>query len=476
MKSSPFTFFVVALLATSAHAQPSPDPAPEPATAGKQDTQPTEPAPPTPAPPPEPAPPPPPTPAPAPVAAPVLDVAAFQALVDERIAAQPRTAGYQAGDGFFLRASDDSAKLHIGGYTQFDGRFFYNETTPSQIDQFGFRSIRPEFLGTVFDHYDFRLLPDFAGGKVVVQEAYVDLHYVDEVEVRFGKAKVPFGLERLQPEIATTFTERGLPSLLTPNRDLGVQVFGNVGKGLLQYQLGIVNGVADNASTDVDTSDKKVYVARVFVTPVPGGPGFGGGATYGYEHGTTTQTDLGTWTTQAGTTFFQYKTGTTSMDTPLAEGLHWRATAHASWYTGPLGLLAEYVHSQQHVEMANTRGITGADAWQVLGQFVVVGGTSTYRGVVPVKWDPKNGQFGAFDVAARVGEIKLSDSTPFALGFADPTKSASKAFSAGGGVDWLPNRSFRFVLDLERTWFTRGATMGDRPAETSLIGRVQTVF
>ncbi len=133
---------------------------------------------------------------------------------------------------------------------QFDGRYFFDNSAGTLTDQFAFRSIRPELRGTLYRHYDFRLLPDFANSKLVIQEAYVDLHYTDVIEVRFGKFKVPFGLERLQPEVATTFVERGLPSLLTPNRDLGVELFGVIARGLLTYQAGVFDGIADNASVD----------------------------------------------------------------------------------------------------------------------------------------------------------------------------------------------------------------------------------
>lgn len=426
-------FFVVLFLSSIASAQPAPDIEPPAATGS----------------------------APPAAAPPHIDTAALAALIDERIAAQPKTAGYMPGTGFYLRTGDDSAKLRIGGYTQFDGRFFYNESSPSQIDQFGFRSIRPELLGTVFDHYDFRLLPDFAGGKLVVQEAYVDVHYTDAFVLRFGKSKVPFGLERLQPEVATTFTERGLPSLLTPNRDLGIQAFGTV--GLLSYQLAVVNGIADNGSTDADTSDHKELVAHLLATPLPG-LGLGAAGTYGIEHGTPTQTDLGTWTTAAQTVFFQYNPGA------LADGLHWRATAHAFYYAGPLGLMAEYVRSQQHVGLGPTHAIVAADAWQALAQYVVVGGTSTYRGVIPT------GRRAALSISARLGSLRLSDSTAFTVGLADPARSARSALSTSIGFDWLPDRSFRFLVDLDRTTFRSAALVGDGAPETSVIGRVQTVF
>src|SRR5258708_39888317 len=70
-----------------------------------------------PPPPPEVVPPP-----PAPAPAPVIDRALLAQLVDERIAASPKTAGWK--DGFFIQTGDGASKITIGGFTQFDGRFF----------------------------------------------------------------------------------------------------------------------------------------------------------------------------------------------------------------------------------------------------------------------------------------------------------------------------------------------------------------
>jgi phosphate-selective porin OprO/OprP len=362
---------------------------------------------------------------------------------------------------------------------QFDGRSFLGAAN-GLTDQFAFRSIRPELRGTLYRYYDFRLLPDFAGGKLVIQEAYVDLHYTDAIEVRFGKFKVPFGLERLQPEVATTFVERGLPSLLTPNRDLGVELFGVLFAGVVSYQVGVFDGIADNASVDSDTSNHKDLAARLFITPFVCGPsyaralGFGGAATVGYDHGTLAQADIGSWLTQGQNTFFQYVVGapSTLANTAIADGRHTRVTAQASWYAGPVGVLAEYVHSNQFVDDNDQAPkLIEMDAWQVLGQYVVYGGRSTFEGVVPT--DPR---VGAFSVAARVGELRLLNDTVFTSALADPTKSTRKALSAGAGADWIPRKSLRFMLDLENTEFYGGAPIGNRPTETSLIGRVQTVF
>ncbi|HEY1558898.1 MAG TPA: porin [Kofleriaceae bacterium] len=363
--------------------------------------------------------------------------------------------------GFYIRSADGASTLRLGGYMQLDGRYFFGDDANMLTNQLVFRSIRPELRGTLYNHYDFRLLPDFAGGKLVIQEAYVDLHYSDAIEVRFGKYKVPVGLERLQPEVATTFVERGLPSLLTPNRDLGVELFGVLAGGLVAYQVGVFDGIADNASVDTDVSDHKDLAARLFIRPGLGF-GFGGATTVGYDHGTTSQPDVGAWLTQGQTTFFQYTT------TALADGRHVRASAQADWYSGPVGVLAEYIRSDQHVDAGDAAPtLIDMDAWQVLGQYVIHGGTSTFEGVAPT--DPR---LGAFSVAARIGELRLLDDHAFTGKLSDPTKAAHRAVSAGAGFDWLADRSLRFMLDLERTEMSGGA----KPTETSLIGRVQTAF
>jgi len=117
------------------------------------------------------------------------------------------------------------------------------------------------------------------------------------------------------------------------------------------------------------------------------------------------------------------------------------------------------------------------DAWQAAAQWVITGDKATYKSVTPEKpLDPTKGHWGAVDVGARIGELRAVDGDVFDAGYADPTKSARRAWSAGGGVNWYPNRNFRFVVDFERTWYSLGGKTGDRAPESSIVGRVQTVF
>ncbi|MFN0247752.1 MAG: OprO/OprP family phosphate-selective porin [Kofleriaceae bacterium] len=469
----------VAACAPSAQAQPPAEPVPDDAT---------------------------PTPAPAatttgaPVA-PTYDAAALTALidarVDQRVAERLRsgadqmnqrkeTAGWK--DGFFIQTSDGTTKLKIGGFQQFDGRFFLSDEEEPRADQFGFRSIRPDLQGTLFDRYDFRLMTDFAGGRLALQDAYVDVRLGDSIKVRAGKFKVAFGLERFQGETNTLFAERGLPTQLVPNRDLGVQIHGELAKGAFAYQIGVFNGVVDGGSGDGDVSDGKEGALRIFVKPFATTGtkalkelGVGGAVTAGSKEGVLATPDVGAFRTPSNTTFFSFATGATLIDTVIADGTTWRATGQASYYVGPVGLLGEYVRTNQKVTRGDVTVDASFDSWQAVAQYVLTGDDATFKGVAPKNpFDPATGQWGAFDVGARIGQFRVVDSAIFREGLADGQKSALRVWSAGAGVNWYANKNIRLVLDFERTWFRYGATDGtttvDRAPESSIVGRVQTVF
>jgi phosphate-selective porin OprO/OprP len=175
----------------------------------------------------------------------------------------PRPGARRTSDASSSRRATATSK--IGGLTQFDGRFFVADANDPKVDQFGFRSIRPDLNATVLDHYDFRLLSTRrrqAGAARRPRRR--PLHRGDQGPLR--QVQGADRLERAQADVATTFVERGLPSQLTPNRDRrdGVR---HAADGVVAYYAGVFNGVADNASGDGDVNNDKEAAARVFVKP-----------------------------------------------------------------------------------------------------------------------------------------------------------------------------------------------------------------
>ncbi|MGH8646303.1 MAG: porin, partial [Gammaproteobacteria bacterium] len=90
----------------------------------------------------------------------------------------------------------------------------------------------------VFNIFDFRFMPDFPSNtsrNATIQDAWVDARLLPWFQVKGGKFKTPFGIERLQSASSIRFVEPALPNNLVPNRDIGVEVHGEIGGGVLSY-------------------------------------------------------------------------------------------------------------------------------------------------------------------------------------------------------------------------------------------------
>src|SRR5687768_956183 len=140
------------------------------------------------------------------------------------------TAGWR--DGFFVQSEKGDFRLQIGALVHADGRFALADDNEAVTDTFVVRRLRPYLRGRFAQRFEFYVNPDFASGTLVLQDAYIDTVFSPAFRIRAGKFKTPFGLERLQAVSNIWFFERALPTSLVPNRDVGVQVLGDVGGGV----------------------------------------------------------------------------------------------------------------------------------------------------------------------------------------------------------------------------------------------------
>jgi phosphate-selective porin OprO/OprP len=404
-------------------------------------------------------------------------------LEKEQAAEKAKTAGLAnaARDGFSLRSADGNFQLRLRGYVQLDGRFFLDDDERPATDTFLLRRVRPILEGTVLKNFDFRIMPDFGGGQTVLQDAYLDIRFNPAVRLRAGKLKPPVGLERLQSGTDLLFVERAFPTNLVPNRDLGVQLFGDFAGGGITYAIGLFNGVPDGGSADSDTNDGKDTAARIFFTPFAKstgalkGLGFGVAGSAGNQEGTLTAPGLPSFRTPAQQTFFSYRTDGTAPNTVIADGDRTRLSPQGYFYRGPFGLLAEYVVSSQEVRRGDLTEELEHASWQTAISWVLSGGEPSFRSVAPkTNFDPAAGTWGAFELAARYSKLELDDDT-FPL-FANPASAASAAEAWAVGFNWYFNRNVRLYLDYEQTEFEGGAATGDREDESIVFSRFQISF
>jgi phosphate-selective porin OprO/OprP len=335
--------------------------------------------------------------------------------------------------------------------------------------------------GSLGSHAGFRITPDFAGSQTVLFDAYGDLKLSPYANLRAGKFKPPVGLERLQSANDIAFIERGLPTSLVPNRDVGLQYFGSVSSGVVDYAVGVFNGVPDGGNADVDSNDAKDLIGRIYLTPFKDsdiaalqGLSFGIAGSVGDPQGATNATALPSYKSSGQQTFFSYKVNATNgAATAVADGNQTRIAPQFYYTVGRLGLLGEYVISEQDVKNGKGSDSLANDSWSVAASYVLTGEKASFKGVQPLSpFDLSKGQWGAFELVARIGELNVDDDA-FAKGYADPKKSASSAENLGIGLNWYLTKNSKIAVDYEQTKFDGGASDGDRPDEKIVFTRYQ---
>src|SRR5690606_19300104 len=343
-------------------------------------------------------------------------------------------------------------------------------------DTFLWRVLRPTLEGSWGDLVGFRLTPEFAGDGASIVDAWVDLKFSPAATLRLGKSTLPVGLERLQSSSALGFVERGLPSEIAPNRDIGVQLQGSVADSKLGYVLGVYNGAVDGRDSPTTNPDNDYeFAGRLFFEPWKGGDGalsglgFGIGASSGDKHGSG-NSFLPRYRTPGQATFFSY------LATAAADGEHTRWSPQAYWYTGPAGVLGEYIRSRQDVvdTATGTRASLDHSAWQLTGSWVLTGEKASYRGVKPNHPFARDGGWGAFELVARYGELDVGDAA-FPL-FASATASASEATAWTLGLNWYLTGNLKLVANYAQADFDGGAPGADREDEKTFFTRAQFSF
>jgi phosphate-selective porin OprO/OprP len=405
-------------------------------------------------------------------------------------------ASIAAGPGGFGFASHDKQwQVRVRGLVQADGRFWVDGTQRPQVDTFLIRRAQPYIEGSAPYGVSFLIGPDFGGGTTVLQDAYFGLDLGPALRFRFGKFRPPFGLERLQPTSNLTFVEFGLPTLLTPNRDVGAMVHGDLFKGFFGYAAGVFNGVPDNSSGDLDTDAEKEFVGRAYLRPfLPldsqafGRLFIGVATTFGRVYGSPTTpalTNTPAYKTPGQITDFSYIAAATAPDytnTVVANGPHNRYGAYLYEALGPFSLLGEYYLSDQEVGRAGFANTWVHNrAYQAQATFVLFGANASYDFVhVDTPVEPAVGHFGALELAARVGHLDIDpDVFP---NFASRTASVRGATEVTLGANWYWSDNGKFVVNWDHTEFQGGArtapelAIGHREAENIFLFRAQVLY
>jgi phosphate-selective porin OprO/OprP len=396
--------------------------------------------------------------------------------------------------------TDNSNFIRFRGTLHADNRVFGGDSVPETADTFLLRRVRPTIEGTFGGIYDFRFTPDFGGGRSIVVDAYAAARFNPGAVVTVGKFKPPVGLERLQSGADIRFIERGLPTNLVPNRDIGVQLGGDFAGGAFSYQVAYFNGVTDGQSSDnlttpdVESDTGGDYAARVFFQPFINsdnfnlrGLGFGLGSTWQDIPGVATNTYLSAYRSPGQQSVFSYRantaTGVTPNNATFANGERLRLAPQFYYSRGSFGILGEYTQVEQDVSRT-VGGVTLSDtltnsAWQTQFSWFVTGEEEAFRSFTPGStWQPGKSGWGALELVARYQELDVDDDAFVggANSFANPATAVTKETSYGIGVNWYPWNTVKLSINYDLTSFEGGAANGDRADEQALFSRFAVNF
>ncbi len=390
------------------------------------------------------------------------------------------TATLQVNRQGLVAKHKDNFTFRIRPRIQIDGRWFADDEDGNS--EFTVRRLRPIFQGTA-GPVAWRFMPELAG-TVRVLDAWGDLSLGSHHYLRAGKFKQPVGLERLQSFSKTLFLERGLPSLLTPTRDIGVALYGSDPAERFNWTVGLFNGVLDDTdlSSNANLSGGDFDVgARLEFTPwksatdsALAGLSFGLATSIGRENTSILDSESDRrirYRTSGRGTFFRYNDGV------RVDGDRIRINPFLSYYHGPFGLLAEYVQSSYELTRSDNAQTIDTDAWTLQMGWVLTGEKASFSGVRPsrpFKWG--SGQIGAWELGLRAHALQVDDaafagdaSTRLAR-----SNAVQEAFAWGIALNWYLTDNLLIATNFEITDFS-GLGL-NRPTEEVVITRFQVDF
>lgn len=468
-------------------------------------------------------------------------------ILERQLEIQKEEAETKAKDATTTKIDDKGVSIKKGDFelkfkalVQADLRTYLDDYNPANTtetattnrnglysnDTVTFRRIRPTFEGSFGKLVGFRLTPEFAGNgsgdAASIVDAYVDLKFSPAATLRAGKVKGPVGLERIQSGGAITFVERGFPTELAPNRDLGIQLQGELFSSTVNYTLGYYNGTADGRDVAASDSDNRKEIgARLFLEPFKNEPSFFQGLGFGIGSSFGTK-DQGAFNAGGANNFlprirtpgqlqvFSYTTAATAATATTAgstgvyaDGDHTRLSPQLYFYRNSFGLLSEYITSEQELSQGFVAAGAGStpsatttqklknEAWQVAVSYVLTGEDASFRGVTKLNQPFTIGGpgWGAFEVAARYGKLEIDDEAFDAVTdggvtfarFANPVSQISEAEAWTLGLNWYLTTNVKAVLNYTQVKFEGGgggtaAAPEDREDEKTVFARLQLSF
>ena len=172
---------------------------------------------------------------------------------------------------------DFTSRITLNGYAQ--GGWSYQDPNGQKTNAYNLKRTLLWAKARITDRWSFMFMHDFSS---VVQEYYTDyrLSKGNELTVRLGQFKHSYTMENpmspTQLELVDVYSQAVLylagegPDPLNGvnyGRDMGLEVYGDLAKGLVHYELALMSGQGVNRK---DLNNQKDFIAKLELRPVDG--------------------------------------------------------------------------------------------------------------------------------------------------------------------------------------------------------------
>jgi phosphate-selective porin len=362
-------------------------------------------------------------------------------------AAVAQDEGWRYGPGVGVSSKQHDFRFNLKGYVQGDLRSYPNwdvveeEGETLRFEDAEVRRFRFGVEGK-WRWFSFEVDFDPADEQEWLKDTFAEIRFARAFRIRGGKFKPPISREFLQSPRRIDFVERSLLAThLTPDRDWGGVVFGDVAKRL-SYEVGVFKGDGVASDQRAGTTAAGRLVLTLF-------DGFDLGAAF-------TQGDVEAEPEVEGAEpepkgfDGEALTGYQFFDRKFVDGRRRRIGLEAYLTRGPVGLKGEFLEAR---EERRGQGPTFEDlpemvarGWSVWGTCLLTG--EKKGGAVRPRRPLPHGP-GAVELAVRYESLRFDDDGPD-TGFAgvgsrsrNVRPAADRALT--GGLSWWPIRLVRLM-------------------------------
>ena len=185
--------------------------------------------------------------------------------------------GQQKKDGEIDWMKDFTSRITLNGYAQ--GGWSYQDPNGKATNSYNLKRTLLWAKARITDRWSFMFMHDFSS---VVQEYYTDYRISNDnaLTVRLGQFKHSYSMENpmspTQLELIDVYSQAVLylagegPDPLNGvnyGRDMGLEIYGDLAKGLIHYELALMSGQGINRK---DQNNQKDFIAKLELRPFDG--------------------------------------------------------------------------------------------------------------------------------------------------------------------------------------------------------------